>query len=48
MPLEAAGSDVMPSGVNGAAFGGPEAITVIECDQLFRASIGADWTPFRP
>jgi len=42
MPLEAAGGDVMPAGVNGAAFGGPESTLVILCDQLFRAAIGAD------
>jgi hypothetical protein len=42
MPLEAAGGEVMPAGVNGAAFGGPDATLVTLCDQLFRAAIGAD------
>jgi hypothetical protein len=42
MPLEAAGGDVLPAGVNGAALGGPGATLVILCDQLFRAAIGAD------
>jgi hypothetical protein len=42
MPLEAAGADVMPAGVNGASFAGPGATLVILCDQLFRESIGAD------
>ena len=41
MPLEAAGGDVMPAGVNGAAFGGPQATLVILCDQLFREAVGA-------
>jgi hypothetical protein len=42
MPLEAAGGDVLPAGVDGAALGGPGATLVILCDQLFRAAIGAD------
>jgi hypothetical protein len=42
MPLAASAADVMPAGVNGASFGGPNAIRVILCDQLFREAIGAD------
>jgi hypothetical protein len=42
MPLVAAAVEVMPPGVNGASFGGPTAIRVIICDQLFRQAIGAD------
>jgi hypothetical protein len=42
MPLEAAGGNVMPAGVDGAALGGPGATLVILCDELFRAAIGAD------
>ena len=42
MPLEAAGADVMPAGINGASFGGPGSTLVILCDQLFRDTIGAD------
>jgi hypothetical protein len=42
MPLVARDADVMPAGVNGPAFGGPDAIRVVLCDQLFRDAIGAD------
>ena len=42
MPLAASAADVMPAGVNGASFGGPNAIRVILCDQLFREAIGSD------
>jgi len=42
MPLEAASAEVLPAGGNGAALGGPTATRVILCDQLFRATIGAD------
>jgi len=42
MPLQASDADVMPAGVNGASFGGPNAVRVILCDQLFRESIGSD------
>jgi len=42
MPLAALNADVMPAGVNGPAYGGPDASRVVLCDQLFRAAIGAD------
>jgi hypothetical protein len=42
MPLAARNADVMPAGPNGPAFGGPDAIRVVLCDQLFRDAIGTD------
>ena len=42
MPLAAAAADVMPAGVNGTSFGGAATTRVVLCDQLYRASIGAD------
>jgi hypothetical protein len=42
MPLAARSADVMPAGPNGPAFGGPDAIRVVLCDQLFRDAIGTD------
>lgn len=42
MPLAARNANLMPAGVNGPAFGGPDVTRVVLCDQLFRDAIGAD------
>jgi hypothetical protein len=42
MPLAALDAGLMPAGVNGPAFGDPDATRVVLCDQLFRDAIGAD------
>jgi hypothetical protein len=42
MPLAAVGADLVPAGASGVGAADPAATRVVLCDQLFRASIGAD------
>ena len=42
MPLAADGVELLPAGIDSAAFDGADATRVVLCDQLFRDSIGAD------
>jgi hypothetical protein len=42
MPLAALGSELVPASLDGVGSAGPSVARVVLCDQLFRASIGAD------